>query len=140
MRRFFAFAMVSGVGWLLDMSVFAGVVWTDGRPFWGNVLGGLVGAGFSFTVSGISVFRAAPGHIWRRIAFYLIYTILAILVMSWLIDGTAAAILARYDMDRAWTAVFVKIALTPLILGSNFMVARHLLAPVLDPVRNRETW
>lgn len=129
LRRFLAFALISGLGWLLDMMVFSGSLHIGLRPFGANLLGGLAGASFSFIVSGRQVFVAGRRQIRDRILFYLGYTVLVIVAMSGLIEVTTSWILEHVDWSMQHAAIFAKVILTPLILLSNFLVAGWLLAP-----------
>ena len=126
-RKFLGFAMISGAGWLLDMTVYVGALQIGARPFIANLLGGVVGASFSFIVSGTRIFDAGKGPVLKRVLWYLVYTALAITLISGLIDATTIIAVHMTEWSPKAMAIIIKVVLTPLILLSNFFMVRWIL-------------
>lgn len=106
------FGVISGVGWLIDFSLFAFLCWF-GVPVWvANMLGASVAVLFVFFVSVRRVFEYEGGYLVRKLIAYAIYQVIAILAASFLIDALTQSI--------GLAPVVSKIIVTPLTFYANF--------------------
>jgi putative flippase GtrA len=126
------FVGLSGIGWLLDTGVYMLLVGGFGlRVFVAAMIGGLCGASFAFLTSSRWVFAGRRHGLGGRLAVYLVYTAMQIVVMSAVIDGLAAGLqagLARVELAISWplVALLSKCLITPVLLAMNYFVARKL--------------
>ncbi len=131
-RQGLRFVALSGVGWVIDTTVFLLLVsFTPLSVLFANIVGGACGASFAFLTSSRWVFAGVGSRVPTRLAIYLVYTVLLILSASVLVDLvhaglTALAVTAGVSVPRSFVAFIAKCLVTPLLLLSNFFVARHL--------------
>jgi len=133
MRRFFGFAGISGLGWLIDLSLFSLLsLATDLGPFAANLLSAGVAVTFVYFASARHVFRYRGGYLLAKLLAYIAFNVLAITAASAAIGLLASAIsgplgeLAGKD-GEALAGLLAKIAVTPLTLAANFAFSRVLL-------------
>jgi putative flippase GtrA len=131
-RQGLRFVVLSGIGWSIDTTVFTLLVATTPLTvLLANIVGGACGASFAFLTSRRWVFSGVGSKTTLRLTLYLVYTVLLILTASVLVDLvhaglTALAESAGSSAPRAAIALVAKCLVTPLLLASNFFVARHL--------------
>jgi len=131
-RQGFRFVLLSGVGWLIDTSVFLLLVaMTPLSVLMANIAGGACGASFAFLTSNRWVFAGVGSRTTLRLSIYLAYTVLLILAASVLVDLvhsglSSLAAAARLQPARPFVAFVAKCLVTPVLLTSNFFVARYL--------------
>lgn len=128
------FVGLSGIGWLLDTSVYMLLVGGLGlRVFVAAMIGGLCGATFAFLTSSRWVFSGRRHGLGGRLLVYLVYIAVQIVAMSAVIDGLATALQAGFalvDLAVSWPliALLSKCLITPFVLAMNYLVARRLNA------------
>ncbi len=131
-RQGIRFVALSGVGWLIDTSVFLLLVsFTPITVLLANIVGGACGASFAFLTSSRWVFAGVGTKVPARLVIYLIYTVLLILTASVLVDLVHSGLTtlsagAGFAAPRSFIAFVAKCLVTPLLLVSNFFVARYL--------------
>lgn len=126
LRAFLGFALVSGVGWLLDFLAFTALAKAAGRsPFEANFVSSWVGVTFVWFVSLRLIFGAAGrtsllAVFWGcQLASILAYSQVLALLASEL--GTTFGWVAAVGADIA-----AKIILTPINLLTNFVLMKSL--------------
>jgi len=125
------FVTISGGGWLLDTAVYMALVTYGGMGvFLANIAGGVCGGSFTFLTSHRLVF-AGSGKIRARLAIYVIYTAVLVVAASALVDlaaqeGRLTAEYLRIAIEWPTIAFLAKCLITPLLLATNFFVARAL--------------
>jgi|RhiMethySRZTD1v2_1073278.scaffolds.fasta_scaffold36975_7 hypothetical protein len=127
--RFLRFSVLSGVGWVLDTLVLLMLIAWGVSPFWGGLIGALVGAAFAFSSSVSRVFDAKlRGYIFTLFV-YLLYTLalayliaISIALLSRLLAVTLSSLLPAVIIAFA-----AKVLTTPLTLLANYLVARKLI-------------
>lgn len=106
------FGVISGVGWLIDFSLFAFLCWL-GAPIWvANMLGASVAVVFVFFTSVHRVFEYEGGYLVRKLIAYAIYQAIAILAASFLINALSQS----FGLAPLLSKIFV----TPLTFYANF--------------------
>lgn len=138
LRSFLGFGGLSGLGWLLDLSLLLLLVGAVGVPnFLANLLSSLVAAGTVFLVSRRVVFSSAEGKVSFRLAAYLLFTVLVVLIAS----AAFKLVVDLIEHETAQRALLLlptvvvaaaKIIITPPQLVLNFLMSRYLNERVLD--------
>lgn len=125
LSAFGRFAFVSGVGWLFDVAVLAGLTrlaaWP---PFAANLVSSLLAASAVFLFTRKRVHAGQDGAVPGRLAGYLIYTLAVILAASALMQALADALAGGFTPTAA--ALLAKVVVTPPQLLSNFLVSRFI--------------
>lgn len=124
------FFMTSGVGWLIDFTVYAFLSALSGHPFVSNIVSSLCGVTFVFAVSSKKTFVSGRSRLTLRAKFslYLGYQAVFILLSSaatgWLsgvLFSCAVPLAARYFQLGA------KIIVTPFTMVVNFIAMKLLI-------------
>jgi putative flippase GtrA len=122
------FAGLSGVGWLIDFSLLLILVRIFALPVFTANLISAGTAGLSvFLMSRRMVFGVSHGSVARRALFYLLYTVVVIVLASWAIRLLAGGLQAGtipWLARPVIAAAVAKILVTPVTLGLNFIVAK----------------
>ncbi len=127
---FLRFAVLSGLGWLLDLSLLLLQVGLLGLAAAGaNVVSSTVAALSVFLVSRLMIFRRQRHALGRRVVFYAAYTLCVIGVATLCLHGVVT-LLRPIAAAQGWRpsatllAGAAKIIVTPPQLLLNFVVAR----------------
>jgi putative flippase GtrA len=119
------FVLVSGIGWLFDLSIFYILLTSFGmKPHLVNVISASCAAMFVFLVSQRLVFnvkKCLPIDFF----FYLLYTEINIIIWAIFIDFVSKNL--AFFMDIVMSAMLAKLIATPLSLLSNYFVVSRLL-------------
>ena len=112
------FAVVSGLGWLIDFSIFA-LLNLLGLPIWlANIFGATAAVLFVFFVSVRRIFQDNGHYIIWKLFNYIVYQLIAIVCASLLIDFIAL----QYEI----LPIVAKIIVTPLTFYANFQFMSFL--------------
>lgn len=114
----FRFAVVSGLGWLIDFSIFA-LLNSLGFPVWlANIVGATTAVLFVFFASVRKIFQYNGHYILWKLLNYIVYQIIAIICASLLIDLIA--------LQFGMLPIIAKIIVTPLTFYANFQFMSFL--------------
>lgn len=114
----FRFAVVSGLGWLIDFSIFA-LLNSFGFPVWlANIVGATTAVLFVFFASVRKIFQYNGHYILWKLLNYIVYQIIAIVCASLLIDFIA--------LQFGMLPIIAKIIVTPLTFYANFQFMSFL--------------
>lgn len=130
------FALLSGIGWVLDFSVFNVLAWWGVALFTANLVGATVGVTWVFLTARATIFRSRRTSLPAAIAAYALWNLLGILVASVIIAVLAQLALGSALPARLWSALPVigrmpfarvvpplsKIAVTPFTMYANFVM------------------
>lgn len=134
--RLHRFALLSGIGWLIDFAIFNLLVALGVGLFAANAIGATCGVSFVFVTGRRYIFRDVRTGMAAAILAYAVWNLLAITAMSWAIAGlgellaallpTLLRALALSDprlaaVLHALVAPAAKIALTPVSMYANFV-------------------
>jgi putative flippase GtrA len=126
------FIGVSGLGWLLDISLLVLLVGRLGlQPFPASIASACTAALGVFLISRRFIFRGRRNALGARIALYMGYSICMILAAAAAIHGLvhwgrAAAIGLHWSAPAPLLAACAKVVVTPPQLLANFHVARFM--------------
>lgn len=137
-RNFLRFALVSGVGWLIDVGTTMSLVEVGAYPFWASLIGAATAVTFVYFVSLRSIFEVNQRFRARGFPSYVLWQICAIIGASALIAILAdlfapviAVVLDRLVSEdvinpMTWAAGAAKALVTPLTLLANFLFMKWL--------------
>ena len=124
------FLGLSGIGWLMDFTVYTLLSLRMENLALVNVFSSLVGASFVFLFSTRFVFRDSHRiPLGLKYAIYIVYQLLLIFLISKLLAWIAAGIAlhAPWALLRKLTAVLSKIIVTPITMTVNFLVMKAVI-------------
>lgn len=125
LRKFFRFALISGVGWLIDFSVYTALTrWTAIDVAAANYLSSLPAVTYVFLVSTKRVLSCKTDRV-SKLTKYLVYALYQLLLVS--AASFAMQALARSFLE--WTQygkLAAKILVTPFTMTANFFVLRAI--------------
>ena len=129
MRRFIAFAFISGVGWLCDFLTFTLLISSlDINSFFANFVSSYVGVTFVWFASLKTVFEHDGAARSRHLLFYWGFQFLSILTYSKLLQLMVSMMVV--DLPSAFlldVKEIGKIIITPFNLFTNFIFMRLLV-------------
>lgn len=114
------FALISGLGWLIDFSVFS-LLCQHLPVYVANLIGASLAVLFVFFASLRPVFLYTGHQTSRKLLHYIAYQVVAIWLASWLIDALSTVL-----DPLAWAPIVAKIMVTPLTFAANFSFMRWL--------------
>ncbi len=130
MQQALRFLGLSGIGWLLDFTVYTLLSLRMENLALVNVLSSLVGASFVFIFSTRFVFRDSHRiPLACKYAIYIVYQLLLIWLISRLLAWIAAVIALRapWELLRRSSAILAKIIVTPVTMTINFFAMKAVI-------------
>lgn len=130
-RRFLAFALVSGMGLTLDVAIYWTLCHEGLRPGIANLISAGCGVTFVFFAASRKVFETErDGFLLGPFALYAGYQVVAISLASLAVDA----------LDRLYDGHYLlaKLTILPVTLAVNFLVTQRLLTPAAEKARRRE--
>ncbi len=130
LRQILRFLGLSGIGWLMDFTVYTLLSLRMENLALVNVFSSLVGASFVFLFSTRFVFRDSHRiPLGLKYAIYIVYQLLLIFLISKLLAWIAAgiALYAPWALLRKLAAVLSKIIVTPITMTVNFLVMKAVI-------------
>ncbi|WP_043831543.1 GtrA family protein [Muricoccus aerilatus] len=131
--NFLKFGGLSGLGWIADTCILLLLVRLAGMaPFAANIISSSIAALSVFLLSREKVFNKAAGGMGLRVAGYLVYTLMVILIASAGVGAITAWLggLARAEgvaLSATALAAVAKVLVTPPQLILNFLVSRFII-------------
>lgn len=126
------FALISGIGWMLDIGVTLGLVAAGSDVMVANMIGAGLAVSFVFIAAQRHVFFAEDRSLVGFFAVYLVWQVMAITAASFAIDQLAAFLsscgagaFAQRACgllgDPTLAAGIAKVAVTPITMYLNFL-------------------
>lgn len=135
-RDIMRFAMLSGLCWLLDLSLLVILSVALGwHPASANVASSLVAAAVVYAVAHRRIHKGLPQAQNLRLLVYLGYTLGVITLASWLLSELHLW-LSTFFSSPVSTLLWAKVMVTPPQLASNFVVSRVLARVSLRTARS----
>ena len=132
-RQGLLFVAISGLGWLLDVTVFMTLSGPAGwQPVAANIASGSCGSLFVFIVSATGIFQRNDGGMAQKVLVLLTFNLVVIIASSFLL-GLIATSLQAAAQQYGWVVrpagirLLAKIIVTPATLLLNFLVVRFLV-------------
>lgn len=131
---FYGFAVVSGFGWVLDLSLTMGTVHLGLSPFLGSLIGAATAVIFVYVVSRTLLLGDGSLGVVQDFGLYVVWQIVAITVASGLVavlahvfEAPMASVMAASQADPLVLASgLAKALVTPLTLLANFFFLHWL--------------
>lgn len=130
LRQALRFLGLSGIGWLMDFTVYTLLSLRMENLALVNVISSLVGASFVFLFSTRFVFRDSHRiPLWLKYAIYIVYQ----LVLIWLISKLLALVHLVIVTYAPWpflvklAPVLAKILVTPITMTVNFFAMKTVI-------------
>lgn len=125
--QFFGFVGISGVGWLIDFSIYTALTsFTDIPVVYANMISSFPAITLVFLVSTRKIFKNG-GHLplWARYMLYLLYQLVLVTLVS-VAAGKLALWLAVLFGGKlaAFSKLLAKIIITPVTMTVNFLVMK----------------
>lgn len=128
------FVGISGIGWLLDFTVFNLLNFVSARVDVNNMISSLIAVCFVFTVSTRKTFVQKENGIplKHKFVIYVLYQLVLIFAVSYVlfqINGMLIEILKGTAVS-SFTALMAKIIVTPFTMLCNFIVMKLLIEKI----------
>ena len=127
------FIGLSGIGWLMDFSVYTVLSLFSKNLALNNMLSSLVGASFVFIFSTRFVFRDSH-HIplVTKYVIYVLYQLILIYLISRLLAWVNAIILLLFSAKLivSFSAILSKIIVTPITMAVNFFAMKFVIEKI----------
>lgn len=135
--RLHGFALVSGIGWLIDFALFTSLAWAGIDLFKANLVGATCAVTFVFISGRRFIFYNARTRLSAAIAGYALWNVAAIFLASLAVDAIARLLSLPCVMVNAQSAFAItgiesnptklvapvaKILITPITMYCNFVV------------------
>lgn len=118
-RDLLLFSLTSGIGWLVDVSLFTWLVFLKISPFYANLISAGIAVSYVFFVSTRHIFIRDQRYMVGKFLGYLVYHIVAVFLAS-------AAIQGLYGILEVHPLI-CKIIVTPFTLYINYIFMAFLL-------------
>jgi putative flippase GtrA len=138
-KSFFKFALISGIGWLLDMMTFVFIVFSGNLThYWANFISSYVGVTFVYFVSLKSIFNAKSKNTKYFLFVYWAFQFLSIVFYSALIKSTSDYMLQHLELPLSSEQLgfSAKIIITPINLLTNFVFMKYLVTFMHREINN----
>lgn len=133
LRQAVRFVGLSGIGWLLDFTVYTALSFVLENLAVVNMLSSLVGASFVFLFSTRFVFRNSHRvPLWMKYAVYIAYQLLLIWLISLLLAQVNVLLLKLLGGTflAAFCPTLSKIFVTPITMCLNFFVSKFVIEKI----------
>lgn len=125
--------MISGIGWLLDFSVYGYLTGVAGwAVFYANFFSAIPAVTFVFVMSTRHIFAKGRQRIslQQKYMLYLLYQAVLVISVSWLAQGVYDEIMSVENLGQEifcdYLSIIVKLIITPLTISANFFVMKVL--------------
>lgn len=112
------FGVISGLGWLIDFTVFYLLVRLEVPPFFANVVGAGIAVTFVFFSSVKRVFQYEGGYLLAKLAGYIGYQVIAVAI--------ASALIGLIVRHTGMEPLLAKILVTPFTFYANFQFMSYI--------------
>ncbi|SEC12660.1 GtrA-like protein [Paenibacillus sp. GP183] len=136
-RQFFSFIIISGIGWLIDISGFIVITTLFGLSiFHANMISPIPAITYVFWVSTKKTFdekKSSIKTVYKYLIYFLYQLILLILVSwfgQWIYDIVTKSNLIEIGVILNNLKIIVKFMITPISMLMNFLVMKMLIEKV----------
>ena len=130
LRQAVRFLGLSGIGWLMDFTLYTLLSLHHANLVLNNVFSSLLGASFVFLFSTRVVFRDSHRiPLWIKYTIYILYQLILIFLISRLLGAVNAFLLGHFTQPliRRYAALLSKIIVTPVTMTVNFFVMKGVI-------------
>lgn len=129
----FCFFGLSGIGWLIDMSIYSILVNFNVHTIIANIISSFVAVTFVYTTSTKKIFKNINEdfNVKKKYIVYIVYQILIILISSTLINILSNEIInCEISLIANYHRIFAKVFVTPLTMITNFIFMKFLIEKI----------
>lgn len=133
LKQGFSFLIVSGTGWLMDLSIFTILTsCLSLNVLYGNMISGIPALTFVFMVSTRKIFSSRLGQLSlkQKYLVYFIYQMILMFTVSCLGQFLYDILIGMEYMKQQWILqhlkFIIKIIITPITMTVNFCVMKFL--------------
>lgn len=133
-RQGFSFVLISGIGWLIDFTVYTLLVMIASLDVaYANMISAIPGITFVFFMSGKKTFEVKPSKInlGFKYLIYFGYQVVLVIIVSHIGQAISHALM---NVQSAFIAehpqIIAKVLITPITLVCNFFVMRFLIEKI----------
>ena len=127
--QFIKFLFVSGIGWLIDFSLYAVLtIEFNLKIFYANIFSSIPAISYVFLVSIKKIFVKSQKNtltIVQKYIIYFIYQLLLIFFIS-IVAQNLYIFVGKYDLNFKMMRIIIKILITPVTMTINFFVIKYL--------------
>ena len=132
-KQFLHFIGFSGIGWVLDFTLYISLAFLGVHLFLCNVLGAVAGVTFVFIFSTRYIFvshSCVPLSV--KYLIYILYQIILVCSISHLLVLINGCILAHFSFEYVirLSAIVSKILITPITMLLNFFVLKQIIEKI----------
>ena len=133
LKQAVGFVGISGLGWLLDFTVYTllGLIWD--QYFLSNFISSCMGVTFVFIFSTRTIFKNnSKIPLMLKYVIYLVYQLLLILAMSKVLSLIQLHVLSAIAIPlvQRFSHILAKILITPITMVLNFIVMKCLMEKI----------
>ncbi len=125
-RRVATFALVSGLGLVLDYAIYTALCESGVRPGFANLASAGAGVTFVFAVSARRIFRTDHEFLLAPFALYIVYQVVAVSLASLAVDTATSALDGLYLAGKTLVLPF---SFTANYLFMSWLLASRSLVP-----------
>jgi hypothetical protein len=127
--QFIKFLFVSGIGWLIDFSLYAVLtIEFNLKIFYANIFSSIPAISYVFLVSIKKIFVKSQKNtltIVQKYIIYFIYQLLLIFFIS-IVAQNLYILLGKYNLNFKLMKIIIKVLITPVTMTINFFVIKYL--------------
>lgn len=125
----FKFIFISGIGWLIDFSLFSFFInYWKGPISALNMCSSIIAATFVYFTSTYKIFKVNDSSINKKYYLYVAYQLISISIFSFFIEWLSMFLFhSQYKFVLLGPELVTKILITPLNLVTNFIFINFLL-------------
>lgn len=127
--QFIKFLFVSGIGWLIDFSLYAILtIEFNLKIFYANIFSSIPAISYVFLVSIKKIFVKSQKNtltIVQKYIIYFIYQLLLIFFIS-IVAQNLYILLGKYNLNFKLMKIIIKVLITPVTMTINFFVIKYL--------------
>ena len=127
--QFIKFLFVSGIGWLIDFSLYAVLtIEFNLKIFYANIFSSIPAISYVFLISTKKIFTKSHRNnltIIQKYIIYFIYQLLLIFIIS-IVAQNLYILVEKYNLNFKMMKVIIKILVTPVTMTINFFIIKYL--------------
>jgi len=133
LKQIINFTGFSGIGWILDFTVYMTLALLSVDLFFCNVCGAIAGVTFVFIFSTRFIFKNKNGiPLPAKYAIYVLYQMILVYVISKLLVYIDTFLVGHFSFVfiNEFSAVLSKMLVTPVTMFLNFVVMKNIIEKV----------
>lgn len=129
----FSFFGISGIGWLIDMSIYSILTYFNVYTILANIISSFTAVTFVYLISTKKVFVNINDsfNVKKKYIVYILYQVIIVLISSTIINLIAKDLTgSNIELFVNYSKILAKIIVTPFTMVTNFMFMKFLVEKV----------